>query len=99
MSIYYLGADEYPQEGEYANSTMARVEWKIDTPDVPDHSRTGSSRSGNKQKSINGNVSEKVSPFGPLPSTVHGRLSFFVLLFFAHRRSKHPSYSGSVQLA
>ncbi|KAF8170920.1 hypothetical protein BJ912DRAFT_996367, partial [Pholiota molesta] len=57
MSIYFLSADEYPQEGEYANSTMARVEWKIDTPDVTDHSRIGSSRSGNIQKSTN--VSEK----------------------------------------
>jgi hypothetical protein len=59
MSIYFLSADEYPQEGEYANSTMARVEWKIDSPDVTDHSRIGSSRSGNIQKSTN--VSEKVS--------------------------------------
>ncbi len=36
MSIYYLSADEYPQEGDYAvNETVAKVEWRVDTSDIP----------------------------------------------------------------
>lgn len=36
MSIYFLSADEYPQEGEYAaNGTVEKVEWRIDGPDIP----------------------------------------------------------------
>ena len=36
MSIYYLSADEYPQEGDYAvNETVAKVEWRVDASDIP----------------------------------------------------------------
>ncbi|KAF9485748.1 hypothetical protein BDN70DRAFT_456744 [Pholiota conissans] len=61
MSIYYLSADEYPQDGEFANTTIAKVEWKVDASDSVflEHSRAGSSRSGNKQSLTNGNVPEK----------------------------------------
>ena len=30
MSIYYIGPDDYPQEGEYASEASARVEWRGD---------------------------------------------------------------------
>lgn len=50
MSIYYLSADEYPQEGDYAaNETVAKVEWRVDASDIPpegmDYSHTGPERS------------------------------------------------------
>ncbi|KAF8955957.1 hypothetical protein BDZ97DRAFT_1854189 [Flammula alnicola] len=60
MSIYYISADEYAQEGEHehANETIAKVEWRVDASEVPpegmDYAQTGST---SRQKSAGDGVS------------------------------------------
>ncbi|KDR83030.1 hypothetical protein GALMADRAFT_152020 [Galerina marginata CBS 339.88] len=34
MSIYYLSADEYPQDGDYANEASPKVEWRIEGSEI-----------------------------------------------------------------